>query len=222
MMVVIKAEKRQIKGKAVRKLRRQGYVPASIDRPKGETVLIKIPLKEANKLLKLDGVELVKVQVEGNGEYECVVVQLDIDPLNNKIYNINLAEITEDSHITVRVPIKIKGISPAVKSNIGVLLINNPYIKVVVNKNTLIPYLEIDISNLTEVGQRVVLDENILPEGVKLANYKDLGQTLLTIRPPQKAVVKQEEEALEGEESAPAAEGEAAAEPTQSSETAES
>lgn len=203
----IKAELRQIKGKKVKQLRRQGLVPASISRYKKDTVLISVDQKIANKLKRIRQIEKHTIEV-GKEKYTVLVSSIYVDPLNNQIMHINFTEVTPQSHVIIDVPIRVKGISPAVKNNIGVMLRNLSSVRLVFNSENVVPFLEIDVSGLENVGDRILLTQDLLPEGVKPANFKELGQTIVTIRPPQKAVkVETTEEGEEGEESTESAEG---------------
>ncbi len=196
----IKAEKRTITGKKLGKLRKQGLVPGAISRYKKQTILIALDEKTANKLRSLKQVEKHKLTVDGQ-TYTVVVSEIYADPLNNRIMHINFTEITPNSHVIVEVPIRVKGISPAVKNNIGVMLRNLSSIRLVFNSNNIVPFLEIDVSGLENVGDRILFTQDLLPEGVKPASFKDFGQTIVTIRPPQKAVkVETTEEGAEVEE----------------------
>ncbi len=195
-MMTINAQKRDIKGKKVKQLRKSGLVPAVISLFKKPSVLISISEVDANKLAKLKQVEKVKVVVEKQ-EFEVLMSEIVIDPVSNKILHINFVEVTPNSHVTIFVPIRLKGVSPAVKNNIGVLLRNLSYVRLVFNSENIIPYLEVDISGLDSVGDRILFTQDLLPEGVKPANFKEFGQTIVTIRPPQK--VRVEAASAEGE-----------------------
>ena len=212
----ITAEQRSLTGKKVKRLRKQGYVPAVISRAKKESLLIKLTEAEARKVRDLKYVEKVTIKVDEQ-EIQTVVSEVEINPLNNKILHISFTEITPESHVIVRTPIKLKGVSPAVKNNIGVLLTNLSYVRLVFNSENLIPYLEIDISSLKDVGDRILFTADLLPEGVKPASFNDFGQTIVTIRPPQKVRTAAEEQG-EGTEEGEQAGEEAKQEPESTTE----
>jgi len=193
----VNAQKRNIKGKKVKQLRRKGFVPGVIslanNRP---SILLSISEIDANKLAKLKQIEKIEVIVEDQ-KFEALMSEIVVDPVSNKILHVNFVEVTPNSHVTIFVPIRLKGVSPAVKNNIGVLLRNLSYVRLVFNSENIIPYLEVDISGLDSVGDRILFTQDLLPEGVKPANFKEFGQTIVTIRPPQK--VRVEATSAEGE-----------------------
>ena len=128
------------------------------------------------------------------------------------VENVSFSQITKDSHIKVEVPVEFVGISPAVKNNLGVLVVSMPFIKLIVNKENIIPKIEIDISTLESVGQRILVKDVLqkLGENVKLASAKDAEQTIVTVRPLQKVVKTTVVTEAEGAETAEASEGEGA------------
>jgi len=72
----------------------------------------------------------------------------------------------------------------------------------------LVPYIEIDISNLENVGQTIAVDDIQLPKGISLINDEQAKAAIVTITEPQKVEEIQptvteeavEEEVTEGEE----------------------
>ena len=220
-MIKLKVSKRTLLGKKTKRLRRQGIVPGAIARYKKPTIPVQIEEKELLPLVRLNQVEKIQVEVEGQKEpIEAVVTEIVVNPLNNKIESFLLTEVTPKSHVIVHVPIRTKGESPAVRNNIGVLVFSSHYVRLVVNSENIVPYIEVDISGLDQVGQRILIGDLELPEGVKLASAKDAQLTVLTIRPPQKTLAEEkaeEEEAAaeveeleEGEAAEATVEGEAA------------
>ncbi len=208
-MIKLNLEKRKLVGKKVKRLRKQGVVPGAIARHKKATLNVQIKHNELLPLLRTNRVEKLELHIEGEKEpIMAVVSELVVNPLNNQIESFLFTEVTPDSHVIVRVPIKTIGESPAVKNNLGVLVFSSRYVRLVVNSENIVPEITLDISNLTDVGQRILISDLDFPEGVKLASSKDAQQTVLTIRPPQKAITVETEEPAEGKEGE-AAEGSA-------------
>lgn len=222
-MYKLDVQKREIKGKANKKLRKQGIVPGAISRYKKPTLNVQMPENKLLPLLKSDKVELLEIHVEGEKEpIKAVVTEIVVNPLNNRIESFLFTEVTPESHVIVRVPIRTVGESPAVRNNIGVLVFSSHYVRLVVNSENIVPYIEIDISKLEQVGQRVLVGDLDLPEGTKLASARDAELTVITIRPPQKTLKEEiEEKEAEEAEAAEAEELEGEEEGTTEAETTE-
>ena len=211
MTLKLKALLRKLKGKKTRKLRREGIIPGAVARYKKDTVLVKAPEKEVRKLKKISATDIVLIEVEGlKEEIKTLLTELLEDPITGELLSFTLTEITPKSKLRVEVPIEIVGESPIVKKGLGVLVISKPFIKLVVNSENIIPTVKVDISKLEEIGDTITVKDLLseLPETIKLANYKEINDAVVTIVALQKTL---EEEAAEAEQ-AEAAEGEVAAE----------
>ena len=204
MPIKIKATKRSLKGKKVKKLRRKKIIPGAITRYKKKTLLIQAPLSEVVKLKKASTTDLIEVEVEGDKTYKTLLTELTYDHITDEILSFNLTEITPESTIKVLVPVKIVGEPIAVKQGKGVLVVSKPAVKLVLNLNTLIQEIEVDVTSLAEVGDTIDVSQVLegLPEGVKLASYNEINDAIATIVPPQKTIEEeqQEEQALEEQE----------------------
>lgn len=185
--ISIQAQKREIKGKQVKSLRNQEIIPGCINfsDSKKESLLIQIPFSSARKLVGLDKIYLVEVDLDGK-KYTTILDEIQINPLNNKIVTINLTEITNETYVKVNMPVSITGISPAVKNNIGILVFTSKYIRVRVKLDTIQSELLLDISKLERVGQSIKISDIQMPASTIVDKSRDYSITLLTIAPPQK------------------------------------
>ncbi|WKZ30382.1 MAG: hypothetical protein QY314_01250 [Candidatus Dojkabacteria bacterium] len=181
--MTLKLQTRTTQGKQNRILRREGIVPGSISLNNKETVLVQVNAQDALSLLKVNGAQMFQVEVEGGKTYNVVLSELIINPLNNKLENFSLTELTPNSHVTVRVPITITGIAPAVKNNLGTLVTNIPELRITVNSENIIDSLSVDISGLEETGSRILVSGIPGIENIKLASEKDRTLTVVTVRP---------------------------------------
>jgi hypothetical protein len=204
-MTELQATTRTITGKSNRGLLAKEIVPGSISRANLPTVIIQADQISLIPVTRVPGAELIKVTVDGKESFVTVKSELIINPLSNKVDSFSLTELTDKSHVTVSVPIKTEGISPAVKNNLGVLIMNLPALKITASLKTIVDQIVIDISKLVDVGSRVLVSDLPGIENIKLASEKDRTLTVVTIRPLQKVEVFTQQAA------AAATEGDAAA-----------
>ncbi len=200
--IELKAGLRVLKGKATRKLRRDKLIPGAISRYKADTVLIQVPLEEVYKLKKARTTDLIVVSIDDAKEtYTTLLTELLVDPITEEVISFTLTEITPDSKIKVEVPVTIVGEAPIIKKGLGVLVVSKPTLKLVLNLNTLIEDVKVDISSLTEVGDTIDVKDILanLPEGIKLASYNEINDAVVTIVALQKTL--EEETASEESES---------------------
>lgn len=209
-MIELKAQTRTVTGKKNRGLLVKEIAPGSISRSNLPTILVQATQTELIPLMRAPGSTVVMLTVDEKDTYKTVVSELYVNPLSNKVEAFSLTELTPKSHVTVRVPIVTDGVSPAVKNNLGVLITNLPELRITANSENLVDKLVVDISNLAEVGARVLVSDLPGIEKIKLASEKDRTLTVVTVRPLQKVEVFLATTPVEGEAGAVPAEGEAA------------
>ncbi|PJA12347.1 hypothetical protein COX64_04690 [Candidatus Dojkabacteria bacterium CG_4_10_14_0_2_um_filter_Dojkabacteria_WS6_41_15] len=200
-MIELKAQTRTVVGKKNRGLLVKEIAPGCISRSGAETILVQASQTSLIPLIRATGSELIKLTVDEKESYTTVISELYINPLSNKVEAFSLTELTPKSHVTVRVPIVTEGISPAVKNNLGVLITNLPELRITANSENIIGKIVVDISQMEDVGARVLVSELPGIEKIKLASEKDRTLTVVTVRPLQKVevFVKTEVAAVEGE-----------------------
>lgn len=185
MKVALKTEKRERRGKQNKSLLRSGIVPGAICRNKQDTLVVQANEHDLIDVVRANPSDIIEVEYDGN-KYNTVKAEIVINPLTNKIEAFTLTELTPESHVNISVPVVLKGISPAVKNNLGVLIVNLPAIRMQANLTNLIPEIEVDISNLSEIGSRILVSDLPIIKTLKLASEKDRTLTVVTIRPLQK------------------------------------
>lgn len=208
-MIELKAQIRIVTGKKNRGLLAKEIAPGSISRSNLPTILVQATQTELIPLMRAPGSEVIMLTVDEKDTYKTVVSELYVNPLSNKVEAFSLTELTPKSHVTVRVPIVTDGVSPAVKNNLGVLITNLPELRITASSENIVDKIVVDISNLADVGARVLVSELPGIEKIKLASEKDRSLTVVTVRPLQKVEVFLATTPVEGEAAVPA-EGEAA------------
>ncbi|MGI6423293.1 MAG: 50S ribosomal protein L25 [Candidatus Dojkabacteria bacterium] len=212
-MQKLKLEKRETLGKKVKALRREGTIPTVVYNTKGESFNTKISKKDAENLYRhTTSTTILDAEFEGR-EFKCLIKDFDINSLTGEINHISIFEIDENAPMVFTVPFTLVGVSPAVKNNLGILVNTLDDIDVKCQLSKLQPEIEVDISQLTEVGQTITVEDIKLPEGMTLVNEDMKTAAIATITEAQKVeeiepVVEEGEEGAEEGET----EGEAPAE----------
>jgi large subunit ribosomal protein L25 len=225
------AEKRQIIGKQVRTLRRQGIVPANIYGHHKESLALQVPRDTISALIRSAGSSaIVDVSVDGESKPRPALIKfVQRHAVTDEILHVDFYQVSMTEKMTLDVPLVMIGDAPAVKDYQGVLLqlVDNVSIRCL--PTDLPQHLEVDINGLAELESSVHISDVQAPSGVEILN--DPEQMVVRVETPRIAAeIEAEEaaaaeaaaaeaEALEGEE-APAEEGEAPAEaPTEGGET---
>lgn len=199
---VIKAEARDRVGKgAARALRRQHRVPAVIYGGKKEPTGISLNGNEMFILLHAGGFMTTLFDIDVGGKIEKAIPRdYQLDPVKDFLTHIDFLRITEDSVITVEIPVHFVNelASPGLKSG-GVLNIVEHTIELAVKATNIPKAIEIDLTGL-EIGDSIHISGVKLPDGARPVDRSDF--TVATIAAP--TIVTEEPKAA-------AAEGAAAA-----------
>lgn len=214
---LLKAEPRTILGKRVKKLRREGILPANVYGRDLASVAVQVDTKTFSDLLKTVGeTGLVDLEVEGKKRPVLIKnVQADFrthTPLHTDFFQVNLKE-----KVKTMVPLEFVGEAKAVEENIGVL--NRPISEVEVEAlpADLPEHIAVHLEPLAEVNAQITVGDLSAPEGVTILT--DPGQVVAKV-----AEIVVEEEPEPASEEGPEGEASEAAtgdEPTDSTESTE-
>lgn len=102
---------------ALKRLRREGLVPAVVYGKKFDNINLKVNAKEIRDLLAHSTSEniLVDLQIEGGGSQLALIQDVTHNALSGNIVHIDFHAIKEDEKIHARVPVRLTGESAGVK-----------------------------------------------------------------------------------------------------------
>ncbi|MCK9368804.1 50S ribosomal protein L25 [Candidatus Dojkabacteria bacterium] len=207
-MNTIEFKKRELLGKASKKLANKEITPAVIYSSKGESLNVQITKSEVNHIIKeATSTTIIDGELDGK-KVKVVVKDIDRNPLSGIVRHIAFFAIDESEAMIFTIPFNIIGISPAVKNNLGILVKALDAVDVRCKSSDLVDKIDIDISNLEHPGQSITIADIRLPEGMTLPNSDFAHAAIVTITQAQKAEevvvapVEGEEIPVEGEEAA--------------------
>jgi large subunit ribosomal protein L25 len=208
----LSAEPREVFGKHVRRLRRQGIVPASIY-GHGESRAIQAP---GRALLLAHGgrTGLVSIAVANGATETALVKDIQRDPRSGQIVHVEFQAVSMTESVTSIVPIRFTGEAPAVAQFGGVLTHPRTEVHVTARAAELPEAIDVDLSSLTELHSAIHVSD--LPEA---ATYKivDSPENVLALVGAPAVEVEEVEPTAEAAAEGAAAQGEPA-EGTQDSE----
>jgi len=200
VMQKIKSQKRELVGKKIKKLREENLIPSVIYNSKGESINISIDKGDATHLYKTaTPTTILELDIDKKTK-KVIVKDFDINPRTDQLLHVSFFEIDTKSKMNFTVPFTLKGISPAVKNNIGILVQVTDSISVRCKAVDLIPEIEIDVTGLDHPGQTISMQDIELPKGLELIHKEDGDLPIATITQLQKIEVIEEEEPEEDEE----------------------
>lgn len=185
-MEKLQLEKREITGKKVKHLREKRITPAVVYDSHGNSVNVSMNSSDTDWLYRnTTSTTILDTQLEKE-TFKTLVKEFSINPVTDEINHVSLFRIDENVPMIFTIPFKITGVSPAVKNSLGVLVDVLDKIEVKCKMADLVPYIEIDISKLENVGQTINVNDIELPKGMSLVNEDLAKATIVTITELQK------------------------------------
>ncbi len=200
-------ETREVLGKAVKHLRREGQVPAVIHDHGKASLHVMAPYLPMLKAYQNAGKHHPVSLKVGKLEHLALIKDVDFDPKKHELRHVVFNAIKQDEAVEAEIPIVITGDVPAEMANLMVLKTLD-HVTVEALPRYLPDELTIDGARLAEVGDKVTVADLVAPQGVTIKD--DPEQMIALVEEPR---VQEEEpvaEEAEGEEGAEGAEGETA------------
>lgn len=166
----LKADKRTVLGSKVKKLRRQGIVPANLFGKTIPSQAIQVNLVEFNRVYKQAGeTGLIWVKVEGEEkERPTLVTGVTNHPVTGDKLHVDFHQVNLKEKVTAHVPVEIVGEAQMIKDGLAVLDTHMDEIEVEALPTDIPENIVFDISSLKEIGDHLKVSSVSLPEGVTL------------------------------------------------------
>src|SRR3989338_8672485 len=167
-MFILNAEKRNIFGKKLKSERQNGRMPAVYYGKKDKSQPVFIFLKEFQKIFKEAGeTSVIELNLEGVKK-NILIHDTAFDPLSGAPVHADFLVVEMDKPIEAVVPLTFVGESNAVKSLGGILVKVLHEIEVKALPSDLPHQLEITLSKLKNLEDKIFVSDLKLPAGVKI------------------------------------------------------
>jgi len=198
--LTLEAEKRTIKGKKVKSLRKKGILPAVLYGHGVKPLLLQVPYNDFKKAYEKAGSSSLINLVVDRQPYNVLIHEVEIEPLSQNFIHADFYQVKMTEKITAEVPLYFVGESKAVEEQDGVLVKNMDSVEVSCLPKDLPSHIEVDISVLENIDDSIHIKDLKVPEGVEI--LKDSEETVLTVTPPrtEEELAELEEEVTEEEE----------------------
>ncbi len=146
----------------IKRLRREGKIPAVLYGHKEKTKRVFVDQKEFKKVLDAMKNETVIVNLKiGSKGFPCVIKSLQQNPLEGTLLHVDFQHIHKKEKIRATVPIHALGEAPGVKKG-GILDVHLHEVQVRCLPDALPSHIDVDISNL-ELGEAIHLRDIQMP-----------------------------------------------------------
>jgi large subunit ribosomal protein L25 len=214
--IELKVTNREILGKKVKHLRRQGITPVHLFGHSIESLALQCNTGELERVLAQAGqTGLISLKLAEEKKPRIVVVrEFDRDWRRGKLIHVDFYQVKMGEKIRLEVPVVLVGEAPALKSKANMLEQELETLTVECLPAKIPASVEVDISSFTEPGQAIRVKDIALGEDITILNGPELVVVKISFRPVEKLEevvvekpVEVAEEAVEApEEAAPGTE----------------
>ncbi|MBI3385246.1 50S ribosomal protein L25 [Candidatus Gottesmanbacteria bacterium] len=196
----LKAQKRLVLGKKVKKLRREGQIPATVYGKKIKSESLQLDQKEFARVFhKAKQTGLVDLVIEKEeGVRPVLIHRIQIHPVTGQMLHADFCQVDLKEKVKASVPIIAKGNAKAVTENKGVLLYTLSAVEIEALPTDLIEQIEVDVFNLSEIDQAILV-KDLVVDRAKITILTSPEEVVFKIGP---LITKEMQEALKAEEEA--------------------
>ncbi len=194
--VVLKAEKRNVIGKQVKAMRREGKLPAVIYGRHTEPINVSLDAHNASLILgKLTSSSLVTIALDGK-EYPALVREKQRDFIKNRLLHVDFLAVSLTESLRATVSLNFVGLSTAVKDFNAVLVHNLEALQVECLPTDLPESIDVDITPLEHPGDGIRVKDIVVSDKVRLLDDPDTMVVVATFaKVEEEAVAAPTEEA---------------------------
>src|SRR5260370_31698159 len=168
---------RAVTGKATKRLRKAGIIPANIFGHKQESQTVQVEAlafqapRRANRTKSV-----LSLRMPGRGNVQTVLIRhIQRDPRTGKILHIDFFRVSLTDRIPIKVPLLLVGEAPAVRIENGVLLHLLDALEGECAAQDIVDHFDVDVSSLTEIDGIIHARDIQLPPNYTLVTAPDEG-----------------------------------------------
>lgn len=172
--VTLKVDEREIHGKKVAKLRREGLVPAVVYGPGIEPISVQVANNVLAKAYAQAGKHAPVHLIIGTKKKIAMIKDIDHDPIKRTIKHVSFHAVKASDPVVAVVPIQLVGEGESEAEKAGLIVLQAlDKIEVKALPMDLPEAVEISIVELKEAGEKVTLADAKLPAGVEFVEHDD-------------------------------------------------
>jgi len=179
---VLEAKKREVIGKQVKALRREGFLPAVIYGTDIEPMPLTLNTKEIRQTLGQIGANTLITLKIGKQEYLALVRDTQREVITRDLLHIDFQAVSLEETITSTVPVLVIGEAPAVKEMNALLVTGLDFLQIEAKAKDLPDTIRVDVSELAEIGDNIQVKDIIISGDVIILD--DPEETVIVVAAP--------------------------------------
>jgi large subunit ribosomal protein L25 len=199
--IELKVTKREVLGKKVKHLRRQGITPVHLFGHGIESLALQCDTGELERVLGQAGqTRLISLKLAKEKKPRTTVVrEFDRDWRKGKLLHVDFYQVRMEEKIKLEIPVVLVGEAPALKSKTNMLGHELGTLNIECLPAKIPTSFEVDISSLAELDQAIRVKDIALDKDITVLNNPDLVVVKISLRPVEKVEEKVVEAVVEAE-----------------------
>ncbi len=170
---ILNAEKREVLGKKVKGLRREGKLPAVIYGQEIEPISITLETKEVHKVLKVVGANtLISIKI-GKEEFLTLVREIQREVIIRDLLHMDFQAVSLEETITTSLPVVMVGVAPVIEEFEALLIVSMDELQIEAKAKDLPDTISVDVSNMLEIGDNILVKDLVISGDVKILDDPD-------------------------------------------------
>lgn len=182
--IALKAASREETRKKIKRLKKQGKIPAVLYGHKIKPKNLWLDWTEFEKAYKLAGEStLIDLAVDQAKPVKVLIQDCQADPLTNQFNHVDFHQVRMDEKIHTEISLKFSGEAPVVKELGGILVTNIHALAVTCLPQDLVHEIEVDLSSLKGLADVIHVSDIKLPPGLTVKAAAN--EAVVLIQPPR-------------------------------------
>ena len=179
---VIEAKTREVIGKKVKALRREGLLPAVIYGSDIKPIPLTLSTKDVMQTLSKIGANTLVTIKLGKKEHLALVRDIQREVIMRDLLHIDFQAVSLEENITSTVPVMTVGEAPAVMELNALLVVSLEELEIEAKAKDLPDTISVDISELVDIGDNIRVKDLVIPGDVTI--LEDPEETVIVVAAP--------------------------------------
>ncbi len=191
----LQAQSRTVRGKQVRQLRNQGWIPAVLYGPDTPSRAIQVEERRLNKVLQqAGGSALINLVVDQSQEPYAVLARgIQRNILTGRVHHVDFYQVRLYEKIRTTLALEIVGESPLARTGMAIVNPAVSHLEVECLPTDLIGSIHVDVSGLERMEDVIHIRDLPVPPGVTILANPD--EVVVSLAPTRMALIAEAEEA---------------------------
>lgn len=170
----LKLDVREVHGKKVAKLRKEGMIPGIVYGASTEPISVQVAANVFEKAYRQAG-KHAPLHLTINGKKKIAMIKdVDVEPVKGLPRHISFHAVKASDPVIAEVPVRLVGEGESEAEKAGLIVLQNlDKVEVKALPMDLPDAIEISILNLKQAGDKVLLADAKLPDGVEYVEHSD-------------------------------------------------